>query len=402
MIEAAPSVRSCLWFSESCLSNAVPPNRVPLARVPPPPRNRLPKSRLPGKPPGKPRAPAKSRAKQAGKGAARGSESSDLRERLQKVLAAAGVGSRRACEELISEGRVEVDRQVVVELGTRVDLESQEVRVDGEVLLKPKRVYYMVNKLEGVVSTARDQEGRPRVTDMIPPKAGRLFSVGRLDMASEGLILLTNDGELANLLTHPRYGVEKTYHVEVAGHPEREVLSRLRSGVHLAEGLARVVRVRIKTRRKQSTILEMVLDEGRNREIRRLLARVGHRVLRLTRVAVGTLRLGDLPAGAYRPLTRDEVRSLRHSVTNPSGKRPAPSKQDAPSKQPPISKKPTLNRQSTSRKPTGKSATGKSATGKSATGKSATGKSATGKSATGKSATGKSATGKSQQVIGNR
>jgi len=235
-------------------------------------------------------------------------------QRLQKVLAAAGLGSRRQCETLIEEGRVEVDAQVVTRLGTKVDLAGQEIRVDGETLPKPRHVYYAVHKPKGVVSTSRDPAGRPRVIDLVPQRAGRLFNVGRLDRASEGLILVTNDGDLANRLTHPRYGVEKTYHVEVAGRPDRVVLAKLKRGVRLAEGFAQVVRVRIKRHRKQSTVLEMVLDEGRNREIRRLLARVGHKVLRLTRVAVGPVRLGDLPPGSYRELTRTERKALRRSV----------------------------------------------------------------------------------------
>ena len=235
-------------------------------------------------------------------------------ERLQKVLAAAGLASRRSAEELILEGRVEVDGQVVTELGTRVDRQRQEVLVDGEPLPRPKLVYFAVHKPSGVVSTARDPAGRTRVTDLLPPDAGRVFNVGRLDLESEGLILVTNDGELANQLTHPSHGVEKIYEVQVAGHPDPEVLAQLRKGVHLAEGSARAVNVRAKGRRKNSTILEMVLDEGRNREIRRLLARVGHKVQRLTRIAVGPLRLGDLPRGAVRRLTPEEVRKLRSFV----------------------------------------------------------------------------------------
>lgn len=235
-------------------------------------------------------------------------------ERLQKVLAAAGLGSRRQCETMIEEGRVEVDRRVVTQLGTKVEPHRQEVRVDGEPLPQPRLVYYAVHKPAGVVSTSRDPAGRPRIIDLVPPSAGRLFSIGRLDMSSEGLILLTNDGELSNRLTHPRYGVDKTYLVQVAGHPDYDVLKTLRRGVHLAEGFAHAESARIKSRRKQSAILEMVLDEGRNREIRRLLARVGHKVQRLTRVAVGPVRLGDLPAGAYRELTRDEVRDLKKAA----------------------------------------------------------------------------------------
>jgi 23S rRNA pseudouridine2605 synthase len=231
------------------------------------------------------------------------------------VLAAAGIASRRECEELIREGRVEVDGKVVTELGTRVDRQKQEIRIDGERLPKPKLVYFAVNKPEGVVSTARDPSGRPRITDLLPPDVGRVFPVGRLDMSSDGLILLTNDGELAQQLTHPSHGVPKVYQVQVAGQPDADVLAQLRKGMHLAEGFARVANVRIKTTRKKSTILEMVLEEGRNREIRRLLARVGHKVQRLTRIAVGPVRLGELPPGAYRPLEPKEIAALKAAGT---------------------------------------------------------------------------------------
>ena len=245
----------------------------------------------------------------------------DPAERLQKVLARAGFGSRRACEELISSGRVEVDREVVQKLGTSVDPNAQEIRVDGEAIPRTAAAYYLVHKPVGVVCTSRDPSGRPRAIDLVPPTAGRLFTVGRLDLASEGLVLLTNDGDLANQLTHPRYGVEKTYLVTVAGHPEPKHLAALRRGVRLSEGWARVARVKIKSRRKQSTVLEIVLSEGRNREIRRLLARIGHKVQRLVRVAVGPLRLADLPSGAYRRLTWREIDALR-KCTRPNNRRP--------------------------------------------------------------------------------
>lgn len=235
-------------------------------------------------------------------------------QRLQKVLAAAGLGSRRQCEELIVTGRVEIDRSVVTELGTKVDPLTQQVRVDGVNLSRPERLYYAVHKPSGVVSTSSDPAGRPRVIDLIPNASQRLFAVGRLDMYSEGLILLTNDGELANQLTHPRYGVEKTYRVLVAGRPTPENLAELRKGVHLAEGLAKVDRIEVTKELKNSTILEMVLSEGRNREIRRVLARVDHKVLRLLRIAVGPIRLGNLPSGDYRPLTRDEIDALRNAA----------------------------------------------------------------------------------------
>lgn len=231
--------------------------------------------------------------------------------RLQKVLAAAGLGSRRECEELITTGRVEIDRQVVTQLGTRVDTTKHEVRVDGMALNLGRRLYYAVHKPKGVVSTTRDPGGRPRVVDLVPSRDIRLFTVGRLDLHSEGLILVTNDGDLANHLTHPRYGIQKVYLVQVVGRPEPEVLEQLRRGVHLAEGVVRAESAEIKSHHKDSTWLEIVLREGLNREIRRMLARVGHKVVRILRVAVGPIKLGKLPAGSSRPLTPDEIRQLR-------------------------------------------------------------------------------------------
>ena len=217
-------------------------------------------------------------------------------ERLQKVLAAAGLGSRRSCEELITAGRVEVDRKVVAELGSRVDPLRQEIRVDGERLPDPRRVVYMLYKPVGVVTTNYDPSGRPRVVDLVPGDQ-RLFAIGRLDRMSEGLIFVTNDGELANLLAHPRYGVEKKYLVQVAGVPTPETIEKLRKGIKLAEGTARAQHVHLKSQHKQSAVLEMVLDEGKNREIRRMLAQLGHKVHQLKRVAVGKLSLGSLLPG---------------------------------------------------------------------------------------------------------
>ncbi|MBC7854505.1 MAG: pseudouridine synthase [Pirellulaceae bacterium] len=245
-------------------------------------------------------------------------EAAGPEERLQKVLAAMGVGSRRDCEVLITDGRVEVDKQVVTKLGTKVDPFKQEIRVDGETLKRPERMYFAVNKPEGVVTTNFDPSGRERVIDLVPTDA-RLFAVGRLDRSSEGLILLTNDGEFANRLTHPRYGVEKTYLVRVAGEPGEEKLNKLRRGIHLSDGVCRVQRIVIKGRHKQSTDMIMVLNEGRNREIRRILARVGHKVLKLRRVGIGQLKLGDLPLAAWRKLTQGEVDGLMHETR----KRPA-------------------------------------------------------------------------------
>jgi len=239
-------------------------------------------------------------------------------DRLQKVLAAAGLGSRRNCEELITTGRVEVDRKVVTQLGTKVDPLRQEIRVDGERLPDPRRVVYMLYKPVGVVTTNYDPAGRPRVVDMVPGDQ-RLFAIGRLDRMSEGLILVTNDGELANLLAHPRYGVEKKYMVQVAGVPSPETLDRLRKGIQLSEGTARAQHVTLRSQHKLSAVLEMVLDEGKNREIRRMLAQLGHKVHQLKRVAVGKLSLGGLLPGQHRQLAWSEVDALRKDAINHLG-----------------------------------------------------------------------------------
>ena len=239
-------------------------------------------------------------------------------ERLQKVLASAGVASRRECEQWILDGRVDVDRSVVTELGVRVDPDKQEIRVDGSLIKIRRRTYFVLNKPQGVVSTNRDPDGRMRVIDLIQSK-DRLFTVGRLDRMSEGLILVTNDGELANKLAHPRFGVEKTYLATVVGHPTKDQLDQLRKGVYFAEGKAKVVSVHIKKKLREQAVLEIVLNEGRNREIRRLLAKVGHKVLKLRRTALGTIKLGEIPSGAYRELSKQELQSLRR-LTKPSGK----------------------------------------------------------------------------------
>ena len=242
------------------------------------------------------------------------SPSAGRQQRLQKVLAAAGFGSRRQCEELIELGRVEVDGVIVTKLGTTVDPHASKIRVDG-VNLKPRKLaYYAVNKPVGVVTTNRDPQGRPRVIDLVPPKE-RVFPVGRLDRNSEGLILLTNDGDLAQQLTHPKFGVRKVYRVTVAGRVESDTLRKMRKGIYIAEGLVRVEGARILKARPRATDLEIVLREGKNREIRRILARFGHKVQQLRRIAVGTLRLGDTPPGAYRIVTREEVQKLRREVS---------------------------------------------------------------------------------------
>ncbi|HID24425.1 MAG TPA: rRNA pseudouridine synthase [Planctomycetaceae bacterium] len=232
-------------------------------------------------------------------------------QRLQKVLAAAGLGSRRQCEEYILAGRVTVDGHVVDQLGATVDPERQEIEVDGEPIRPQRKVYYLLNKPPGVLCTHRDPAGRCRVIDLFPADGPRLFTVGRLDENSQGLLIVTNDGELANQLAHPRYRIPRKYRVQVAGIPTQETLNQLKRGLYFAEGKFRAQSVRRVRTRGHSAVLEIVLAGGHNREIRRLLARVGHKVMRLERIAYGPLKLGRLPVGRYRPLKKKEVEALR-------------------------------------------------------------------------------------------
>ncbi len=234
-------------------------------------------------------------------------------DRLQKILAHAGVGSRRACEDLILQGRVSVGGQVVRELGTKVDPAKTAVAVDGQKVQHERLVYFAVYKPKGYVSTNNDPSGRPRVLDILPEIPQRVYTVGRLDEMSVGLMLLTNDGELANKLAHPKFGVEKLYRVIVAGSPTHDVLKQLTDGIWLAEGKVRAKSVRAVAKKGEATILELVLAEGKNREVRRMLAKLGHKVMSLTRVAVGPITVRGLTAGQYRPLTGREVDLLRGS-----------------------------------------------------------------------------------------
>lgn len=233
-------------------------------------------------------------------------------KRLNQLLASAGLGSRRHCEELIREGRVVIDGEVVTQLAVSVDPALQKVRVDGVALKPQKLVYYAVHKPTGVVSTNSDPQGRPRVIDLVPPTQ-RVYPVGRLDRTSDGLILLTNDGDLAQSLAHPRFGVQKVYRVTVAGEVKPETMRKMRQGIFIAEGLVRVDGAKILKAKKKATDMEIHLREGKNREIRRILAKFGHKVQTLRRIAIGPLRLGDMPAGSYRDLTRAEVDKL-HAI----------------------------------------------------------------------------------------
>jgi 23S rRNA pseudouridine2605 synthase len=234
-------------------------------------------------------------------------------ERLNKFLAHAGVGSRRHCDELIRRGRVTIGGQVVRELGTKVEPAETEVCVDGQPLQTERAVYWAVNKPGGVLCTNHDPAGRPRAIDLVPHVHQRVYTVGRLDEDSEGLLLLTNDGDLANRLMHPRFGVEKTYIVQVAGRPRREDLQQLLQGVWLSDGHVKARHVRRLKSQGDSTWLEIVLSEGKNREIRRMLARLKHKVLRLKRTAIGPVLLGRLAPGRSRPLTKAELSRLRRA-----------------------------------------------------------------------------------------
>jgi 23S rRNA pseudouridine2605 synthase len=234
-------------------------------------------------------------------------------QRVQKILASAGIGSRRACEELIAAGRVAVDGQVIG-LGGKANAETQIITVDGErVATNPRLVYLLLNKPQGVVTTVTDPQGRPTVMDLVP-NTPRVYPVGRLDRDTEGLLILTNDGELANRLAHPRYAVDKTYVAQIRGTPKRKALRQLIDGVELEDGLATARSVRELGSSQDRTLLEIVLTEGRKREVRRMLAAVDIPLERLARVKLGPLPLGDIRPGKFRPLTSAEVGRLYAAV----------------------------------------------------------------------------------------
>jgi 23S rRNA pseudouridine2605 synthase len=237
-------------------------------------------------------------------------------ERLQRVLARTGFGSRRACDELIAEGRVEVDGAPAV-LGQRVDPVTARITVDGvPIPAAPDLVHYLLNKPAGVVTTSEDPQGRPTVLSLVPDHP-RVFAVGRLDMATEGLLVLTNDGELAQALTHPSRGIPKEYLVEVEGTPAQHALATLRRGVPLDDGVTAPAKVGVMGR----GVLRIVIHEGRNRQVRRMCEAVGHPVRRLVRTRIGPLSDPTLPPGTWRPLTVAEVRTLALAAAPKSASR---------------------------------------------------------------------------------
>lgn len=235
------------------------------------------------------------------------------RMRIQKALSQAGAASRRAVEQMVLEGRVSVNGEQVRELPCFVDLAADEVRLDGTRVRAPssRKVYFLLNKPRGVACTQHDPQGRPRAVDLIPPIGERVYCVGRLDIESTGLILLTNDGELTQHLTHPSSGVVKRYVAEVDGRPTAEAIAALKAGTYLDGRRTRPAVVKVLRRSNKRSLLEIGLSEGRNREIRRVLARLGHRVRRLKRVAIGPVTDKGLKVGGYRRLRAAEVAALR-------------------------------------------------------------------------------------------
>jgi len=230
-------------------------------------------------------------------------------ERLQKVLARAGIGSRRVVEELIEQGRVRVNGEVAV-LGRRADPEVDAIEVDGALVgVRPDTVWYLLNKPTGVVTTAADPQGRPTVVELVPGEP-RVFPVGRLDADTEGLLLLTNDGDVTHRLTHPSHGVEKEYLAHVEGNPSRGSLRRLREGVDLDDGRTAPAKASLVA----PDVVRLTIHEGRNRQVRRMCDAIGHPILRLVRVRIGPLTDDRLGPGEWRPLRQDEVRALERAA----------------------------------------------------------------------------------------
>ena len=243
-----------------------------------------------------------------------------MEARLQKIISQAGIASRRAAENIILDGRVEVNGQVIRELGGKYDPELVEIRVDGKIISAPEaHVYYLLNKPKGYVSTASDERGRRTVLDLLPEIKERIYPIGRLDMNTEGLLLLTNDGELMNGLLHPRYEVQKTYVARIATGLSEAALRALREGVKLEDGLTAPARVRVLETAPGRTRVEITIHEGRNRQVRRMFKAVGHEVLALKRTAFAGLSLEGVRRGEHRALTEEEIRSLYEKAGRQQG-----------------------------------------------------------------------------------
>lgn len=231
---------------------------------------------------------------------------------MQKFLAMAGIASRRACETLILDGRVQVNGKIVKELGIKVDPDVDEVRVDGEICrIKMKPVYIIMNKPKGVLTTVKDPFGRPTIIDLLAGVKERVFPVGRLDKDTEGLLIITNDGELSYKLTHPKHQIDKTYIAKVMGVPDEKDIRRLRKGIFLEDGKTAPAKVRILKKGKNFAVLEIIIHEGRKRQVRRMCEAIGHPVLSLRRTRIGNLTLRGLAPGGWRYMTEEEVNYLK-------------------------------------------------------------------------------------------
>ena len=237
-------------------------------------------------------------------------------ERIQKILARAGIASRREAEKLILQGRVTVNGRVVQTLGTKADSSTDHIKVNGKRIARPEsKVTLVLNKPRNIVSTVEDPQGRPTVIDLCKGVRQRIYPVGRLDFDAEGLLLLTNDGDLANVLTHPRYGVPRTYLAEVMGVPDARDLNRLETGVMLEDGKVRVTSCLLFSETEKHSWVRVVVTEGKNHLVKRLLSAIGHPVLKLKRVGFGPLRLGNLSVGRFRYLTPEEIEKLKKHST---------------------------------------------------------------------------------------
>ena len=238
-------------------------------------------------------------------------------ERLQKLMAKAGLGSRRACEEIIAAGRVSINGHIITELGTRADLSRDRVVVDGKPLTLPSgpSVVVMLHKPRGVMTTRHDPENRPTVMELLPRKWENLHPIGRLDFDTSGLLLLTDDGELTQLLTHPSHGVQKTYQARVRGQVKAATVHLLQDGVRLEDGVTAPCRVRVRAQTQNNALVEITLGEGRNRQVRRMLEAVGHQVSSLRRIKFGPIEIEGVAIGTYRQLLPGEVHLLRKAAT---------------------------------------------------------------------------------------
>ncbi|MDQ0196811.1 pseudouridine synthase [Paenibacillus wynnii] len=234
-------------------------------------------------------------------------------ERLQKILAQAGVASRRKCEEMILAGKVEVNGELVTTLGTKVDPDKDTITVSGRPIKGEKKIYVMFNKPKGVITSASDNKGRKVVTDYLKGIDERVYPVGRLDYDTEGLLILTNDGEFANLLTHPKHHVPKTYHATVKGVPHGSALDKLKAGINLEDGMTAPAELEYKDidEVNKEAVISITIHEGRNRQVRRMFEAISHPVLRLKRVSFGDISLQNLKRGSYRHLTKDEINHLQ-------------------------------------------------------------------------------------------